>query len=117
MRATLLFAAWTLLVWGTRISNVLEDDGSAWAVAVAIAMIAGGAAVVITAVAGRGLRRAVVVLALATVAVWLVRLPGLLLDADHGTAFKLVHTALAVVSIALAATATAVVRAPRRARV
>jgi len=116
LRSTLLFAAWTLFVWGTRVSNILEDDGSAWALTVAIAMTAGGIAVAITALSGRGVGPAVLGLATATVLVWLIRLPGLLLDADHGAAFKFVHAMLALVSVALALTARASVRARRPVR-
>lgn len=124
----LAFAAWTLFVWGTRISNILSDaeaDGASKAldltVAVALSVLA--LAVLWVAVTSRrsrshvpadtaadrrasGLaarhgRHIVGTAAAATVAVWAVRTP-LLLAADHGAAFKAVHAALALVSVALA---------------
>jgi hypothetical protein len=36
-----------------------------------------------------------------TVAVWAVRVPQILLDGEHNVGFKVVHTALAVISVGL----------------
>jgi hypothetical protein len=86
---------WTLLIWATRIRNILSDDGSraALIVPVVLTVLAIGALI--------ERRRWLVVLATATIAVWLVRLPLVLLH-DHSFGFKVVHGALAVVSIGLA---------------
>jgi len=64
------------------------------------------------ALAGARLPWAVPALALATVAVWVVRVP-LLLTHDHAATFVAVHVALAAVSVALAAAALR--RSPARA--
>ena len=86
---------WTLLIWGTRIRNVVQDDGVGWSLLVPMAMTV----LAVAALVGR--RRSVLVLAGATVALWALRLP-LVLVHDHGAAFKIVHAVLAVVSVALA---------------
>ena len=97
------FAAWTVFVWGTRIRNILSDDAGAIALVVAVGLTVLG---VLTAVdaATRRVRWAVPMAASATVAVWLVRMPQVLLH-DHGIAFKVVHLVLAVVSVCLAVAA------------
>ena len=99
------FAIWTVFVWGNRIRNILADDGSTASLAVAIALTAMG--VLVAVVAATGWRRAqiVAVALLVTIAVWLVRVPIILLDGDHSVGFKVVHSGLAVVSIVLAALA------------
>ena len=86
---------WTLLIWTTRIRNILSDDGSRTALIVplVLTMLAVGALV--------ERRRCLAALAAATIAVWLVRLPLVLLH-HHSVGFKVVHGALAAVSIWLA---------------
>ena len=101
------FAAWTLFVWGNRISNILADADASAAdkaldLVVASALVALGIAVAVAARIGWQRRPVVAAAAVATFAVWAVRVP-LLLAADHGAAFKAVHVALAAISIALAA--------------
>lgn len=86
---------WTLLVWGTRIRNVVQDDGLGWSLLVPLGMTV----LAVAALVER--RRLLLVLAAATVALWAVRLP-LVLVHDHGAAFTIVHAFLAVVSVALA---------------
>ena len=103
------FAAWTLFVWGNRISNILSDTEATAADKALDLTVAGGLVVLALAVAvaartGWQRRRVVTAAAVATFAVWAVRVP-LLLAADHEAAFKIVHVALAAVSIALAAAA------------
>jgi len=93
-------ALWTVLVWGTRISNILSDDGGAGALAVAGALTALGAAT-IASLLTRRLSWAVPALAVATVVVWAVRVP-LVLAHDHEAAFVVVHLVLAAVSVGLA---------------
>ena len=100
MALLLAFAGWTLFVWGTRISNILSDGGGAPALAVAVGLALLALAVAWHALQGRW-AWSVPALAAATLAVWAVRLPGVLLH-DHGVAFKAVHVALGAVSAGLA---------------
>ena len=117
----LVFVAWTLLVWGTRIDNVLGDTdlgaaGRAGRLALA------GSFVALAVVAAVGLwrsRRAPTgwlapvlrLLALWTVGVWLVRVVQIAVG-GHEAAFVAVHIALAVVSVALAVATWRNVRRP-----
>jgi hypothetical protein len=107
-RAAAALVAWTFLVWTTRVANVWRDadldTGERWgrmllALSFTVLAIAAGVAL------WRRLARATVVavgaLAAWTVAVWVVRGMGILAT-DHDLGFKVVHTVLAVVSIALA---------------
>lgn len=94
------FAAWTVFVWGTRIRTILSDDGGAVALAVAVGLTVLGVLVAVDAATKR-LPWAVPWAVLATVVVWAVRAPQVLVN-DHGVGFKVVHVALAVVSVALA---------------
>jgi hypothetical protein len=103
MALLLAFAGWTLFVWGTRISNILSDGGGAPALVVAVGLVLLAVAVAWHAFQGRW-AWSVPALAVATLAVWAVRLPGVLLH-DHGVAFKAVHVALGVVSVVLALSA------------
>jgi hypothetical protein len=107
------FAAWTLFVWATRMRNLAADGGTALDWAIAVGMLALGVAVLGVAVAWRRLGAALVVsarpvvgvAAAATVVVWLVRTPPVLLDDGFTVAFRVVHAGLAAVSVALAAAA------------
>jgi hypothetical protein len=107
-RAAAALVAWTFLVWTTRVANVWRDadldTGERWgrmllALSFTVLAIAAGVAL------WRRLAQATVVavgaLAAWTVAVWVVRGIGIL-AADHDLGFKVVHTVLAVMSIALA---------------
>lgn len=104
----LTLVVWSLLVWGTRIDNILADEsldgaGQAWRVALALSFV-----VLAVATAGRWWRRTgprgrpVVALVLAwwTIVVWIVRGIGIAFG-DHDAAFIAVHLILAVVSIGL----------------
>ncbi|MBW3645419.1 MAG: hypothetical protein KY441_07950 [Actinobacteria bacterium] len=102
MIAVYAFAAWTVFVWGTRISNVVDDAGSStFDLVLAVALTALGVVVALTAWRRRP-AWPVPILVVATVAAWALRTPPLLLDADHGAAFKAVHAGLALVSVVLA---------------
>lgn len=118
-----VLAGWTLLVWVGRVRNVVADDALAgwaltWRVAVSVAFTT--AAIVLAVSLVRTPRliappqslsdRLGVGLAVIGIAWWLVRGTGILL-ADHSAGFKLVHTVLALVTVALSA---AVLRASRR---
>jgi len=97
-------AGWTAFVWGTRVRNITRDGGGAVSLLVALGMVALAVVVAVALARGGTPRWAVPALAAATVAAWVVRTPGILLG-DQGVAFKVVHTALALVSIALAVAA------------
>jgi hypothetical protein len=105
--AALALAAWTAFVWTTRIVNVALDDdlsvlGAVAELIVPVGMTALAAHLAWVALARRD-RLAVVVgrLAAFTVIVWLVSVLSILLG-GHGAAFVVVHTGLAVLSVALA---------------
>ena len=104
---------WTLLVWATRIDNVLSQDdltGAGRAARLALALSFTVGAVALLTVAWRARDRALVrsealvidVVCWWTVAVWLVRGAQITLG-DHEAAFIVVHAVLGIVSIALAA--------------
>jgi hypothetical protein len=89
-----------LLVWGTRISNILSDDGGTGALVVAAGLTALAVAA-LASLLGAPLPWAVPALAVATLVVWAVRVP-LLLGNGHGAAFVVVHVVLATASVVLA---------------
>lgn len=113
----LVFGLWSVLIWATRIDNVLGDDdltgaGKASRLALAISFTMLGAAVL--ALWWRRRRRPITpaeswvvrIAAAWTVVVWVVRGTGIALG-DHGGGFIAVHSVLAVVSIGLAVWVTA----------
>lgn len=114
LRPAVVLAVWTLLVWTTRIRNVWTDEslstaGQVWRTALALVFTALAVATLLAWARSRrspgGTRWAagvVRVFAVWTVAAWVVRGLQIATD-DHGVAFVAVHTALAVVSIGLAA--------------
>lgn len=110
-RWALALAGWSVAVWGGRVRNVVADDalsdgGRAWRLALAGCFVAGGIWVlVLVARRARLAGPAVRLLAAFTIAVWLVRGTGIVLD-DHAGGFKAVHSALAATSIAIAVLAT-----------
>jgi len=104
---------WTLLVWATRIDNVLAQDdltgaGRAARLALALSFTVGGVALLTVAwrARGRTVCRAealvVDVVCWWTIVVWAVRGVQIALG-DHDAAFIVVHVLLGIVSIALAA--------------
>jgi hypothetical protein len=117
----------TLLVWVGRIRNAVGDaslDGSGRvgpltlsASFVVLALVAGGLLVASHRrhSLGRGAARAVGVLAVWTIGVWIVRAVDIALLGDHEVGFVVVHLVLAAVSVVLAALALAVVGPPWRA--
>ena len=113
-RRILALVAWTVLVWGTRIDNIVGDDGLS-AAGKAIRLALAGSLLVLAVLAGTewwaarrrpttpsGFRAKIVPLAVWTTLVWAVRATGIALG-DHDAAFISVHLVLAVVSIALVA--------------
>ncbi len=107
-------AGWTLFIWGNRIRNIVRDEG--WvthrrmAVAVAFVVVALCllasvllALVADTGVADKGVdvvRPVGLVLAAVGSVWWIVRDLGILF-ADHSVPFKVVHTVLAAITLAL----------------
>lgn len=101
----LAFVVWTVLVWTSRIRNVLADDdlstgGRTWRLAAAIAFVLLGVATAIEWRRGR-LGPVLPVLVGWTVVWWSVRGIGIIVD-DHDLGFTVVHTVLMIVSIGLA---------------
>jgi hypothetical protein len=103
-----LLLGWTLLVWVSRIRNILDDDGlsgggRAWRLGAAVVFVV--LAAVVFVARRRRSRRATALLGglvVWTVGWWSIRGVGILLDGNHDAGFKLVHTVLMVGSIALA---------------
>jgi hypothetical protein len=87
---------WTLVVWATRLRIITDTDQPKSTVIVPVILTV----LAVVALIDRR-RRGVLVLAAATVVVWIVRLP-LVLTHQHSAGFKVVHAVLAVVSLALA---------------
>jgi hypothetical protein len=106
------FVAWTAFVWGNRISNTLRSEESTGAKTFSTVLslvLLGFAVAVVVVVAkawksnlGAGGAKVLMTAAALTAAVWLVRVP-MILAADHGVPFKIVHVGLGVVSVVLAA--------------
>jgi hypothetical protein len=95
------FVAWTVFVWAGRIRN----GGS---VLLAVSFL------VLAALALWQRRGWVTALAAWTIVVWAVRTPEILVH-DHPVGFKVVHTVLAAISIALAVSAQRDVKREREA--
>lgn len=97
-------AGWTVFVWGTRVRNIARDGGSTVSLLTSLALVALAVVVAVSLVRGGRPRAAVPALAAATIVAWALRTPGILV-ADHAVGFKVVHTVLALVSVALAVAA------------
>ena len=105
-----VLVGWTLFVWLSRVRNVLADDDlstgdQTWRLAVVVVFVA-LAAVTFRAWTRRTerpdlARSTLGVLCVWTVAFWLVRGGGIIID-DHTLGFTVVHTVLMAVSIGLA---------------
>jgi len=105
-KAPLLLAGWTVLVWTTRIGNILGDDDldtgeKVGRIALALSFTA-LALLIVWAVLTRSPRRRLAIVALAgwSVGVWVVRAVGIV-GGDHSAAFIAVHLVLAGVSFVL----------------
>jgi len=118
------FGAWSLLVWGSRIRNIWADDelstsGQVGRTLLALSFVIGGAAMLVLLARARSRRftraevAGVSAFAVWTIGVWVVR-GSQIVAGGHSAGFVVVHTALAVVSIGLAAGAWHAARAPRR---
>jgi hypothetical protein len=116
MPILVVFLAWTLVIWTSRLNNIWRDGdldtaGQLSRSALAVTFVAGAAAVagVLRWGAPETLAKAVGVLGAWTAGVWVVRSAAILVG-DWSLGFKVVHTVLAVVSIGLAAAAFREVR-------
>ena len=102
-----MLAGWTVLIWIGRVRNIVAADGAIAELVVPVALVSLGlAALMRPKQAGRPL-------ALVTAAVWLLRVP-LLVIHDHSAAFVAVHLVLATVSLTLAALTLRGTRRPVR---
>ena len=113
-----VFVAWTAYVWASRIVNALGSDtestgGKIFSTVLSVVLLALAVGVVTVLVRSwkapltAGGAKVLAVAAGATIVVWLIRVPQILMT-DHGpdvngTAFNIVHTMLGVVSVVLAA--------------
>jgi hypothetical protein len=106
---TYSLAAWTLFVWLTRMRNAAGADEALTAYILPVVLV------VLACMALAAPRRWGPLLAIVASAVWLVRVP-MILVADHDLPFKVVHTMLAVITWALAAWTVRSSGAARRGR-
>lgn len=108
----LALGAWTVFVWFQRIGNVIGDDersgfAQAWRLVVAVGFVAAGLALVGFVIAGQrgseiGRLASPLGLGLAAVgSAWWILRGGQILIGDWDLSFKMVHTVLAVVVVAL----------------
>ncbi|MFZ4517001.1 MAG: hypothetical protein ACOYOP_01335 [Microthrixaceae bacterium] len=113
MKWSAAFLAWTLFVWVGRIRNALADTaldaaGRTGPLLLATSFVLPALVLAVALVLrwrGRPvgwLAPAMTVFAVWTTGVWIVRAGDIALGGDHPVAFVVVHTVLAVVSIALA---------------
>jgi hypothetical protein len=108
----LALGAWSVLSWGGRVRNILEDaelttaGRAAWLVP-AVVFVLGGAVTLLAwwrapaSLRPGGLRSAVVAFAVWTIAYWALRMV-LLVGNGHSAGFVAVHAVLAVVAATLA---------------
>lgn len=106
IRPALVLAAWTFLVWTTRIRNIWTDDslttgGQVWRTALAGMFTVFAVGVIVLWRRRSDAANWVRAFSIWTVAVWVIRAVQIGL-ADHGVAFKIVHSVLAIVSVGLA---------------
>lgn len=125
------FALWTLLVWTTRIRNIIGDDTMERAEKVgrvglaltfdtlSLALLVALFVAPLGALVGAAVRPSPpVIAALATclagwtAGVWLLQSGAIWVDPSHSTAFKAVHTGLAVLSVAFGAVTVWAVHRP-----
>lgn len=127
--AVALFVAWTLFVWLGRVRNAVSDTALSVderrgpLLLASLFVIAASALAVLCVVRVRrphdrrsagALAATLGVAAAVTTVVWVLRAGDIALGGDHDAGFVLVHVALAVVSIGLAAWAWASDRSDRR---
>ena len=107
MRYVWVLVAWTLLVWGSRVRNIFADDelvGFDRAVSLGVALTLVGAAVAVAVAVRRSsswLPIALGVLVVVGIARWTIRGPIILGSDEWDVGFKVVHTVLWLVTVAL----------------
>lgn len=113
LRPALVLSIWTVFVWTTRVRNIWTDDslttgGQLWRTAIAVTFTVFAVVTFVAWVRARGERGAtsrtamwIRAFAVWTLGVWVVR-GAQIAVADHTVAFKVVHAALAAVSVGLA---------------
>ena len=104
----LVLAAWTLLLWTTRVRNILADDAltgwsRTWQLGAAVGFVVAGVGLGVLSLLRPALAlRPGLALALFGAAWWIVRGTGVVL-ADHPLGFTVVHVALAAGTVAIGA--------------
>jgi hypothetical protein len=107
--AVLALVVWTFLVWTVRLGNVWRDSEMSTAGKIgrtAVILVLTALLVALVAHMFRGAltagRRAVRLLALATMFIWVQRLLTIVVFGEHDASFKTVHAIIGVISIVLA---------------
>ncbi len=102
----LVLAAWTILLWSTRVRNALDDAtlvgwSRTWQVGVSVLFLVVAAVLAgLSLLRPSGARRVGVVLAVAGSIWWAIRGVGIVVG-DHEPAFTIVHVILAIGTIAI----------------
>lgn len=108
--------AWTIFLWISRLRNVVNNDelsSSGRTIRVLVVVVFVTLAVASAVAVRRRWAKVVAVFVGWTVAYWLIRGIGILIDGDYSAGFKVVHTVLMAVSLTLSVL-TARQLAPRR---
>jgi hypothetical protein len=104
--AVAALCAWTVFLWITRIKNALGDDdmtasGKAIAIITALAFLGAAAALAYAHHRSRpGARRGAAAFALVSIVYWIIRAITIVAR-DHPLGFTVVHTVLALITVAL----------------
>lgn len=107
IRFRLILVVWTLVVWGSRVRNILTDDelvGFDRFVSVAVALVLIGSAVAVGVSLVRQTswhRNALGVLVGVGILRWTLRGPVILLSDEWEAGFKIVHTVLWLTTVVL----------------
>lgn len=107
----LALGIWTVVIWGSRLRNILNDDeltGGALALALSIAVgfVALGLGLLASLVFEPSWRRLLLgILVVGGIVRWTVRGPLILISSEWEVSFKVVHTILWLVTVALSVAA------------
>jgi hypothetical protein len=99
VKAAVILATWTFLIWTTRIGNVISGDESAWQLVLPL-LHTGLLVLAVVELRDRRLGLATKLLAFASVGVWPIRIAQIAFD-GRSAAFLIVHGVLGAVSITL----------------
>lgn len=97
-----MIGLWAVFTWGGRIGLLVGDEATMAKVRIGLSLFVAAVAVVASAARATWLRPAVGVYSIATALVWSTSVFSVLGDPSSTLAFKLVHIALATVSIGIA---------------